>query len=112
MIKALPPPNSSSESDTQSKPLPKMTYEEIQALRRKTLALQQTAKAKAATTKPTKGQQQANVQSKAGWLFGGPTQTVKQAKTGAGKPKGKTLIHVPPPIMEYFDVKNDHFMMK
>jgi len=25
---------------------------------------------------------------------------------------GKTLIHVPAPSMEYFDVKNDHYMMK
>ena len=31
---------------------------------------------------------------------------------GGNKTRGKTLIHVPPPIMEYFDVKNDHFMMK
>ena len=53
-----------------------------------------------------------NLQSKPGWLFDAPTQTLQQAKQGAGKPKGKTLIHVPPPIMEYFDVKNDHFMMK
>ena len=36
----------------------------------------------------------------------------QQSKKGAGKPKGKALIHVPPSIMEYFDVKNDHFMMK
>jgi hypothetical protein len=31
---------------------------------------------------------------------------------GGNKTRGKTLIHVPAPILEYFDVKNDHFMMK
>ena len=39
-------------------------------------------------------------------------RAVRDPYTGAGKPKGKALIHVPAPVMEYFDVKNDHFMMK
>jgi len=119
--KALPPPNVSSESETQSQPLRKMTLEEVQALRREILARQQVAKPKAATTKPTKGQQHLEMRTSPGWLFNAPMQTLQQqqqqkqkqqSKKGAGKPKGKTLIHVPPPIMEYFDVKNDHYMMK
>jgi hypothetical protein len=39
-------------------------------------------------------------------------RAVRDPYQGYGKPKGKTLIHVPAPVLEYFDVKNDPYMMK
>jgi hypothetical protein len=41
-----------------------------------------------------------------------PARRDPYQQSGAGKPKGKTLIHVPAPVLEYFDVKNDPYMMK
>ena len=91
-------------------------------------------RAKAATRKPNNDAQAMQHLQQSGWDFI-PQPTTEQVEevrrkiarhavnpppsgwllqprqSGSGKPKTKEVLNIPPPILEYFDVKNDpHFI--